>query len=171
MGVLRDRMIREMQLRCFAASTQKSYLDAVTGLAKYYIAISNHRLHSVADGQVVFAYRDRKDANLVKHLTLPAAEFIRRFLQHVVPPGFCRIRHFRFLANRVKPQRLQRCRELLGVAPPSVPAWPHTVTEQVLLLTGIDVTQCPRCGERSMVAVAGLVPERPAEPAAGHDSS
>jgi hypothetical protein len=117
------------------------------------VAISNHRLRSLNDDQVTFDYRDRRDGNRLKQLTLPAFEFIRRFLQHVVPRGFCRIRHFGFLGNRVKEERLSRCRILLGQAPSVVPEVPTDPVGLLLHLTGVDVTHCPRCQVGTMVVV------------------
>ena len=121
------------------------------GRYTHRIAISNHRLRAVADGQVTFDYRDRKHGNQVKQLTVPVFEFIRRFLLHVVPLAFCRIRHFGFLANRVKQESLARCRELLGVPNQPRPTWPGTVRERLLLLTGTDPTVCPHCQGRMVV--------------------
>lgn len=80
------------------------------------VAISNHRLLFVGDGIVRFAWKDYADHNAHKEMTLPAVEFLRRFLLHVVPRGFMRIRHYGILANRHREQKLARCRELLGVA-------------------------------------------------------
>jgi Putative transposase/Transposase zinc-binding domain len=123
------------------------------------VAISNHRLKSLEGDQVTFEYRDRRDGGRLKQLTLSASEFIRRFLQHLVPPGFCRIRHFGFLASRVKQQRLERCRVLLGQPPKPVPQPPPKPVEWLLRLTGIDIRQCPHC----RVGIMGLVREIPAE--------
>jgi hypothetical protein len=123
------------------------------------VAISNHRLRSLDDDQVTFDYRDRRDNNRIKQLTLSAHEFIRRFLQHVVPPGFCRIRHFGFLGNRVKEERLQRCRVLLGQPPREVPeVAPLNPIELLRRLTGVDVSQCPRCHVGTMLLVERLPP-------------
>jgi hypothetical protein len=123
------------------------------------VAISNHRLKSFTDSQVTFTYRDRRDGNRVKELTLPASEFIRRFLQHVLPTAFCRIRHFGFLGNRVRQACLERCRLLLGqtTSPVAEPATSNTL-ELLWLRTGIDVRQCPRCQVGSMVVVERLAP-------------
>jgi hypothetical protein len=85
------------------------------GRYTHRVAISNHRILDVRDGNVKFSYRDRADGDKVKTMTLRAEEFIRRFLLHALPPSFMRIRHFGFLANRCKGRNLQRCRELLGV--------------------------------------------------------
>jgi len=72
---------------------------------------------NVENGEVTFSYRDRKDRDRKKALPLDAHEFIRRFLLHVLPDGFMRIRHFGFLANRAKKQALAQCCTLLKLAP------------------------------------------------------
>jgi Putative transposase len=84
-------------------------------LARYThrVAISNGRLLSLEQGQVSFRWRDSKDNKRTRVMTLDAVEFIRRFLLHVLPPGFVKIRHFGFLANRNRSARLGLCRKLL----------------------------------------------------------
>jgi hypothetical protein len=82
------------------------------------VAISNQRLLAVGDGRVRFAYRDYANHYQRKELSLPATEFLRRFLQHVVPTGFMRIRHYGLTANCQRAAKLARCRELLGHSPP-----------------------------------------------------
>jgi hypothetical protein len=132
------------------------------------VAISNRRLLNVADGQVTFSYRDRRDGNHVKELTVSAVEFLRRFLLHVTPPGLCRMRHYGFLSNRCKEQQLPRCRALLGV--PAEPPVAALAPPLLLLLrwTGVDVTRCPQCQQGTMVAVERLLVSPPPrhEPAA-----
>ena len=94
-------------------------------------------------------------------MTLDAQEFIRRFLLHVLPNGFMRIRHFGFLANRTKKQALSRCRELLGLNP-ALPQIPNQSTRDLMLkLTGLDLSRCPRCKQGTMVIVAELPKVRP----------
>ncbi len=129
-------------------------------LARYThrIAISNHRITKVEDGRVSFGYRDRADGNQRKTLTLDASEFIRRFLLHVLPPRYVRIRHFGFLASRSKGRDLPRCRELLG-QPPDPPVEPQdTAPDRLLELTGVDLATCPRCHKRAMRTVEILEP-------------
>jgi len=89
-------------------------------LARYThrVAISNGRLLNSEQGQVRFRWRDSKDHNRTKIMTLDAIEFIRRFLLHVLPSGFVKIRHFGFLANRNRSLRLDLCRKLLGTPLP-----------------------------------------------------
>ena len=111
------------------------------------VAIANHRLISTDDRQVRFWYRDRRDNDRQKVAWLPPEEFIRRFLQHVLPDGFMRVRHFGFLANRSKKQALALCREHLECKPP-VPPEKKTAAQWLLELTGKDITRCPRCRTR-----------------------
>jgi Putative transposase len=81
----------------------------------YRVAISNRRLISLADGRVTFEWKDYAVGNQTKTMTLEAVEFIRRFLLHVPPSGFVRIRHFGFLANRNRKEKLALCRSLLPI--------------------------------------------------------
>ena len=115
------------------------------GRYTHRVAISNHRLLSCDDGQVRFTYRDRSSGDRRKIASLPGEEFIRRFLLHVLPPGFMRIRHYGFLANRAKKTCLAQCRQQLG-APAPEPAVAKTVADWIRDLTGIDITRCPHCG-------------------------
>lgn len=126
------------------------------GRYTHRVAISNHRILRAKDGAVTFTYRDRKDKDRKKTLTLPAEEFIRRFLLHVLPEGFMRIRHFGFLANRTKKHALPQCRKLLGLNP-ALPQILNRSTQDLLLdLTGIDLTRCPSCKKGTMIIVAEL---------------
>jgi hypothetical protein len=93
------------------------------------VAISNGRLISLQNGQVTFQWRDSADGNRQKLMTIDAVEFIRRFLLHVLPRGFVKIRHFGFLANRNRRQALALCRTILpecgpqhAAADPQLPA-------------------------------------------------
>jgi hypothetical protein len=90
-------------------------------LARYThrVAISNHRLTSMDDHSVAFRWKDYADGSTPKTMTLDGVEFVRRFLQHVLPSGFVRIRHFGFLANRCREDKLARCREFLKQPPSS----------------------------------------------------
>jgi len=91
-------------------------------LARYThrVAISNRRILSMADGKVAFLWKDYAGGSRTKPMTLHAVEFIRRFLLHILPAGFVRIRQFGFLANRARRKKLALCRELLG-APSATP--------------------------------------------------
>jgi len=126
------------------------------GRYTHRVALSNDRILNVQDGLVTLSYRDRKDGDRKKALPLDAHEFIRRFLLHVLPDGFMRIRHFGFLANRTKKHALPRCRKLLGLNP-ALPEIPQKSAHDLLLeLTGIDLSRCPRCQNGTMIVVGEL---------------
>ena len=125
-------------------------LDYV-GRYTHRVAIANHRLLDVRDGWVRFAYRNRRQGNRGQTMTLDADEFIRRFLLHVLPSGFQRLRHYGFLANRHKARTLRRCRELLGQPSEPPPRSPQSVVQWMQAVTGIDLTHCPQCGARPLV--------------------
>jgi hypothetical protein len=118
-------------------------------------------LLSCDDGQVVFHYRDRAAGDIRQVATLPADEFLRRFLGHVLPSGFQRIRHYGLLASRSKNEYLTCCRQLLDATPPPPPL-KKTTAEWVLLLFGIDVNCCPRCGQKTLERTTLLPQRRPA---------
>ena len=126
-------------------------------LARYThrVAISNGRLLEMQDGQVTFRWRDSADGNQQKRMTLDAIEFIRRFLLHVLPSGFVKIRHFGFLANRNRRESLVLCRSLLPVSP--APVTP--------LLTEIQQhaveRKCPFCGTGSLHVIERIPPGTP----------
>jgi hypothetical protein len=115
------------------------------GRYTHRIAISNHRLLRLQDGIVHFQWRDYRDHDQVKIMKLPASEFLRRFLLHVLPRGFMRIRHFGLLANRHRASKLDRCRELLAAPPPPAKCDNEGVVEMMKRLTGQDLTRCPFC--------------------------
>jgi hypothetical protein len=138
------------------------------------VAISNARLLSCVDGQVTFHYRDRAAGDIRKTMTLPADEFLRRFLCHILPSGFQRIRHYGLLASRTKHDDLARCRQLLGTPTP-LPLTKKTTAEWILLLLGIEVDRCPRCGQRELQRTLLVSPHRDpttgAQPAPPKDDS
>lgn len=101
------------------------------------VAISNHRIVKVADGNVTFLWRDYAHGNKKKKTTLPACEFLRRFFLHVLPQGFVRIRHFGFLANRNRKTLLELCRRLLNARPTRAPA--------AAAAADLDLPLCPTC--------------------------
>jgi predicted Zn-ribbon and HTH transcriptional regulator len=119
------------------------------GRYTHRVALSNQRLISCEDGVVRFHYRDRADGDQRKIAEVPADEFLRRFLRHVLPKGFLRIRHYGILANRRKRELLECCRTHLKVVKPAPPT-EKTTAEWILQLTGIDVTRCPRCGSATL---------------------
>jgi hypothetical protein len=127
------------------------------GRYTHRVAISNQRLLKLEAGKVTFNWRDYRHRNQTKEKTLEAAEFMRRFLLHVLPGGFQRIRYFGLMANRKRAENLTLCRQLLGVeklAPAETPTkdW-RTRYEQ---LTGKDLSLCPSCGKGRLIQVERL---------------
>ena len=119
-------------------------------LARYThrVAISNARLVSLDGDQVTFRYKDYADDRRAKQMTLAADEFLRRFLQHVLPSGFVKIRHYGLLANRYRAANLRRCRALLLVV--------STAALRATLGAGgaADGQRCPHCGGAVWLVVA-----------------
>jgi hypothetical protein len=126
-----------------------SYLGRYT----HRVAISNERLVALKDDQVLFQWRDRRHGNRTKVMALAAPEFIRRFLLHVLPAGFVRMRHYGVLGNRDRAKRLGSCRTILHVeAPPPTP--PASTPALMQRLTGIDIEQCPYCRHGRLRVIA-----------------
>lgn len=117
------------------------------GRYTHRVAISNSRIKSLHNDQVVFAYRDRAHQNRKKHMTLPAVEFIRRFMLHVLPDGFMKIRYYGFLSHRHKKRNIALIRNLIDPGG-HYPAKIHETLETIMQrLTGRDIKQCPQCGQ------------------------
>ena len=126
------------------------------GRYTHRVALSNDRILKIENGTVLLSYRDRKDGDRKKTMPLGAHEFIRRFLLHVLPDGFMRIRHFGFLANRSKKHLLAQCRKLLDLdlALPRCPT--ESAKDLLLRITGVDFTRCPCCHNGTMIVVGEL---------------
>jgi hypothetical protein len=148
----------------YARAPWQSAVTTLKYLARYThrVAISNRRLVNLADDQVTFRWKDYAHEGKRGTMTLKPVEFVRRFLMHVLPTGFVRVRHYGLLANRHRQQKLARCRELLGMA---VPAQPDTAPTEPDLIpppsheaTVIPTRACPRCGAGRMVVVAEFPP-------------
>jgi hypothetical protein len=120
------------------------------------VAISNHRIISIDNGRVTFTYKDRKNKNQIKQMTLDAREFIRRFLLHVLPVGFCKIRYFGFLSHTNKKKDIPIIRKLID-ADASLPEKINESIKQMMLrLTGIDISCCPKCKKGKMIRIKKL---------------
>jgi len=134
----------------------KKVLDYL-GRYTHRIALSNDRIIGVKDGMVTFTYRDRRDSNIKKEATLAADEFIRRFLAHVLPNSYMRIRHFGFLSNRNRKVNITCVKKLLGVSCDTGERKEQSTRELMLELTGKDILKCPRCRVGTMT-VHHLIP-------------
>ena len=118
-----------------------SYLSRYT----HRVAISNNRILDMGNNTITFSYRDRKNDNEKKPMSLKANEFIRRFLLHALPKKFMRIRHSGFLANRCKKKDLLKCRKVLEQNNIPEKLSNKSVKELMLELTGQDISTCPFC--------------------------
>jgi hypothetical protein len=114
------------------------------GRYTHRVAISNQRLRKLEDGQVSFDWKDYRDQTM-KLMTVSAEEFIRRFLQHSLPPGLQRIRYYGFLANCHRARRLALCRQLLHTPCLNLLPRPTDYRDFYAALTGRDLRRCPRC--------------------------
>lgn len=132
-------------------------------LARYThrVAISNHRIVDVADGHVTFRWKDYAHGSAPRTMTVRGEEFLRRFLLHVLPRGFVRIRFFGFLSNRHRAQLLPRCQQVLGDSPPS--PRPEPATERLASWV------CPHCGGAMHMIERLTADEVRRRVAAGHD--
>ncbi len=124
------------------------------------VTISNYRIKSMQDGKVTFTWKDRADENKTKLMTLDVEEFIRRFLLHVLPKGFRKIRYFGFLSPRYKSENIKIIRKLMNDDPEkyAVPE-DESLEEMMLRLTGINIRQCPKCDKGRMVPIYELLPK------------
>ena len=119
------------------------YVLRYLGRYTHRVAISNHRLVSFADGKVTFRWRDSAHNNEQKLLTLAVDEFLRRFLLHLLPQGFVRIRNFGFLANRKRATTLPLCLQLLDST--------SQTEQEVSTASPSDLWTCPKCGGPMLV--------------------
>lgn len=172
-GVRVAKLLRRAARRTWVVYAKRPFAGpeqvlAYLGRYTHRIAISNERIVSLDEDQVTFHYRDRTDGDRRKKMTLPALAFLRRFLLHVLPPGFMRIRHYGFLANSVRQKRIELCRQLLGAPPEPAPPAPAEGWEDILLrVTGEDVTRCPHCERGRLCRTRDIKPDsslRPVKP-------
>ena len=142
----------------YPKATARNPEQALDYLGRYThrVAISDHRILNVQNGQVTFAWRDRADGNQAKTLTIPCVEFIGRFLLHVLPRGFQKVRAYGWLAPRRKAVALAAIRAHLDAKPPAPPPAHETMPERILRLTGVDVSRCPVCATGHLICVGEL---------------
>jgi hypothetical protein len=158
--------MRDAFLRHIASSREKDWVvyakppfagpeEVLKYVARYThsVAISNNRLLDINDGKVAFRWKDYRNGDCHKTMTLNADEFIRRFLLHVLPDGFQRIRYFGFLANRYRAEKLALCRQLLQMPPPTTRKIKKDYRDRYEALTGISLKTCPLCHCGTMVVI------------------
>lgn len=127
------------------------------GRYTHRIGLSDQRLHALDDGQVQLDYKDYRDGNARKRMTLSGEELIRRFLLHVLPKGFMRVRHFGYLANRCRAERLAAIRQAIADA---LHTAAQTTSGDADAALPFDGYPCPKCRKGRLRIVAELVPQR-----------
>ena len=128
------------------------------GRYTHRVAISNRRLLTLENGQVSFEWKDYSDAGKSKVMTVPAGEFLRRFLQHMVPPGLQRIRYYGFLANCHRKAKLTLCRQLLATACSQLLPQPADCRDLLTALTSNNLRLCPQCGKAILIRMQFFPP-------------
>jgi len=152
-NTLRDKQWLTYSKQPFGGPEQVlEYLGRYT----HRVAITNNRIVSIEEGRVTFNYRDRGDENKVKELEVKAEEFIRRYLLHILPNGFMKIRYFGFLAHTNKRTCIPLLRRLINPDATFPEKMIETVQEMMLRLANIDICLCPACGKGKMVCVEEL---------------
>jgi len=126
------------------------------GRYTHRVAITNNRIESLENDKVTFTYRDRSDENKAKQLTVNAEEFIRRYLLHILPGGFMKIRYFGFLANTNKKECIALIQQLIDPDCKIAEKLTETIQEMMLRLTGTDISHCPECGKGKMIFIEDL---------------
>jgi len=134
-------------------------LDYV-GRYTHRVAISNNRILNIEDGLVTFRYKDYRDGSQQRTMTLAADEFIRRFLLHVLPEGFHRIRYYGFFGARYRKEKLEQCRQLLGMVPrePESKMAELDYRDRYQALTGSSLWECPACHRGRMIVIREIPP-------------
>ena len=153
-----SRLVRKLRSVKWVAYAKRPFAGPAQvleylGRYTHRVAISNNRIRSIDDGKVTFTYRDRMDQNAVKEMALDADEFIRRFLLHVLPKGFMKIRYFGYLFHRDKKPSIALIRNLIDPDGNYEVPEKESVQEIMLRLIGLDITRCPSCGKGQMVHV------------------
>jgi hypothetical protein len=128
------------------------------GRYTHRVAISNQRLVALQDDQVSFRWKDYRHPEKQNVMTVSAEEFIRRFLQHALPPGFQRIRYFGLLANCHRAGKLRLCRQKLAAPLTDLLPVPQDYRDFYAALTGNNLRLCPECGIGTMIRIEILPP-------------
>jgi len=156
-----DELLNQARRKKWVAYTKRPFAgpeQVLEYLGRYThrVAITNNRIKNMENGQVTFTYRDRKRNNEIKKMILPADEFIRRFMLHVLPPGFMKIRYYGFLAHTNKNRSIPLLRNLIDPEASLLEKVEETLKELMLRLTGKDITLCPKCHKGKLIKISKL---------------
>ena len=141
---------KEWIVYCKEPFRNARYVIKYLGRYTHRVAISNERILKEENGKVTFKYRDYKDKNKMKEMTITAEEFIRRFLLHILPPNFMKIRHYGLLGNRNKKKKLAICKKLTNTA--NFKSLEISTLEILKKTLGVDFNLCPVCQKGHLLA-------------------
>lgn len=152
---------KEWVVFCKAPFKSPGHVLEYLGRYTHRVCLSNNRILSAEEGKVEFKWRDYRDNNKEKVMTLTSDEFIRRFIMHILPTGFNKIRHFGFLSNRNKKTKLKECKMLTFAMQNKIEEFVKKLTtpELLLKLIGKDINICPCCNKGKMVTKQTLTPK------------
>lgn len=149
--ILSELYSKEWIVYCKPPFKDASCVVEYLGRYTHRVAISNNRIISIDGGNVTFKWRDYKDSNKWKLMTVSAGEFIRRFLIHVLPKRFMKIKHYGLLSNRNKSLRLAICKRLTNTI--IVPIERLSILDLIQKITGKDFSKCRQCGSERLKAM------------------
>ena len=155
-----DKMYnKEWVVYCKPPFSSAEHVLQYLGRYTHRVAISNNRLVAFDNGYVAFKWRDYRDKNTQKFMTVTAEEFIRRFLMHILPDKFVKIRHYGILSNRNRETKLKKCKRLIGVVFKITSTIKLSSKELLFKLTGINLDICPCCSKGKMIRQGKLQPK------------
>jgi len=155
------RWVNELYDKKWVVYAKKPFRNAVhiiqyLGRYSHRVAISNHRIEGIEGDKIAFKWKNYQDHGKQKTMRIPAQEFIRRFLLHVLPKGFCKIRYYGIFSSRNRKDVLLKCRKAMGYKV-SKPKFAGLSWQEVLqLISGIDVSVCPACKSGKMKVFTDL---------------
>ena len=157
-----EMLIKKVRAKQWIAYTKRPFAgpeQVLEYLGRYThrVAISNNRIKSIDNGKVTFTYKDRQNNNEIKETTIAAEKFIHRFLLHVLPERFVKIRYYGFLAHTNKKQSIPIIFKLINPDAKMPEKIKETICEMMLRLTGTDITLCPE-GKKGKLIISSLLP-------------
>ncbi|HEY5525422.1 MAG TPA: IS91 family transposase [Clostridium sp.] len=145
-----------------APFSSAEYVLQYLGRYTHRVAISDNRIIKVDNEKVVFKWRDYRDKNKEKVMSLKPTEFIRRFTMHILPDRFVKIRHYGILANRNKNLKLKRCKEIFRIKPKEIENL--SSAELFFKLTGIKIGKCKNCEKGNLIKISKIMPRSTSPP-------
>lgn len=142
--------LKDWVVYCKPPFKSAEYVLQYLGRYTHKVAISNSRMVSFENNIVTYKWRDYKDNNKEKLMSVSAEEFIRRFLLHILPDKFVKIRHYGILGNRNKKTKLKKCKSLTGTNIKINSGKKLSIAELIQKISGKDITKCPHCGSGRM---------------------